>query len=332
MARSRSRVRFAACRSDNSPCLSARDIDAGVTEPLEDEIDALYRLPPGELVDARNALADRLKKAGDKAGAARVKALKKPTPAAWALNQVHHRHYALLVRAQEQSVQLQRLHAEGGLDRKQVAAAVEAQRAALQAVVDAAMRCCEAAAVQAGPAQQRKVYTTLQAWLAGAGDEPPGRMTQDIEPSGFGAINVSGEVRVPELRPAPAGLEDAGAGTTAARAASAPPSAPSGPDPRVILHAQTLLAEREQRAREAELRAQDRTKARDEAKHALDRARNAVTEAERSLEDARARVATRETELERAEQSAKAAADQCSEALESATKARAELTKLKSAR
>lgn len=332
-----------------------------MTEPLEDEIDALYRLPPGELVDARNALTERLKKAGDKAGAARVKALKKPTPAAWALNQVHHRHHALLVRAREQSVQLQQLHAEGGLDRKQMAAAVEAQRAALQAAVDAAMRCCEAVGVQAGPAQQRKVYTSLQAWLAGAGDEPPGRMTHDIEPSGFGAMNPLGEAKVPELRPAPAGgnvgLEDASATTAHARATRAtsstgtssagvvaspktanaasvvntPSPLPSGPDPRAIQHAEKVLAEREQRVREARLRAMDRASARDEVRRALDRALAAVAEAERTLEEAKARVATRTAELERAEQSANAAAGDHDHAVENATKARAELTKLKGA-
>src|SRR3954471_17946996 len=54
-----------------------------------DDLDALYRAPLGEFIDARNALATRLRQAGDAEGSARVKALPKPTAPAWALNQVY---------------------------------------------------------------------------------------------------------------------------------------------------------------------------------------------------------------------------------------------------
>lgn len=93
-----------------------------------------------------------------------------------------------------------------------------------------------------------------------------------------------------------------------------------------------MLADREQRVREAKQRAMDRANARDDAKRALDRALAAVTDAERALEEARSRVATRTTELERAEQSAQAAADYHGNAVENATKAKSELSRLKAAR
>ena len=64
--------------------------------PATDEADAaeddLYGLPLAEFTAARNALAKRLKGAGDKESAARVQALKKPSLPAWALNQVARRH------------------------------------------------------------------------------------------------------------------------------------------------------------------------------------------------------------------------------------------------
>jgi len=55
---------------------------------VEDEIDALFKLPLGEFTPARNALAARLKKAGEQAEADAVKALPKPSVAAWVVNQL----------------------------------------------------------------------------------------------------------------------------------------------------------------------------------------------------------------------------------------------------
>lgn len=50
--------------------------------------DELFGLPPDEFVAARDALAKRLKGDGDKEASASVKALRRPTVAAWAVNQV----------------------------------------------------------------------------------------------------------------------------------------------------------------------------------------------------------------------------------------------------
>lgn len=54
----------------------------------EDPVDELYRLRPEEFVAARDALMKRLKAGGDKERAAEVRALRRPTVAAWAVNQV----------------------------------------------------------------------------------------------------------------------------------------------------------------------------------------------------------------------------------------------------
>lgn len=50
--------------------------------------DELFDLPPDEFITARDALAKRLKAEGDKDGASTVKGLRRPTVAAWAVNQV----------------------------------------------------------------------------------------------------------------------------------------------------------------------------------------------------------------------------------------------------
>ena len=52
------------------------------------DVDELYGLPLDEFVPARNALARELKGAGEPAEAAEVAALRKPSVAAWAVNQL----------------------------------------------------------------------------------------------------------------------------------------------------------------------------------------------------------------------------------------------------
>ena len=55
---------------------------------LEAELDDLYATSPEDFTSARNDLARRLKQAGQNAVAARVKELRKPTVALWAVNQL----------------------------------------------------------------------------------------------------------------------------------------------------------------------------------------------------------------------------------------------------
>ena len=59
---------------------------------MEDEVDALFKLPLGEFTPARNALAARLKTAGQQAMADAAKAVPKPSVAAWVVNQLYWRH------------------------------------------------------------------------------------------------------------------------------------------------------------------------------------------------------------------------------------------------
>jgi hypothetical protein len=57
-----------------------------VADELEGRIDELYGLPLEDFTAERDALAKELASAGDRDGAARVKALRKPVVAAWAVN------------------------------------------------------------------------------------------------------------------------------------------------------------------------------------------------------------------------------------------------------
>ena len=288
-----------------------------MTDALEAELDRLFQLPAAEMVEARNALADQLKKAGDKAAAARIKALKRPAPTAWALNQIHFRDPALLDRARSCTERLRQLQAQDGVQRDQLAAAVEAQRSAVQAVVDAAIRCCYAASVNAGPTLERKLLTTVQAWLAGTSEAAPGRMTQEIEPSGFDAIAVVGRIAAASSAPAPA-------------PAPPPAAAPAkvtkpAPDPRAIADAQKMIQERQEAAQRAQESAARLRAERDAAQRELERAQALVRDTELELTRARKLRDDQATTLAVSKQAAEHAESEQRAANEALASARAQL-------
>jgi hypothetical protein len=180
-------VRAPACRRTAKPCYLS-----GVNDPLDAELDALFQQLPAAHVEARNALAQRLSKGGDRPGAERIKKIKRPAPCAWALNLLHFRDPAQLTAASAAAAALRDLHARDDVSQTDLSAAVTAQRRAVQATVTAALRCAEQAGLALNSADERKLETTLKAWLAGAGDEPPGRMTHELEASGFDGLAAVG--------------------------------------------------------------------------------------------------------------------------------------------
>jgi hypothetical protein len=266
-----------------------------MTDPLGGELDRLFRLPPGEMVEARNALADQLKRAGDKAGAARIKAIKRAVPVAWAINQVWFEEPELLERAREVTGELRALHAQG-VEAKRLAGAVEQQRVVMQAVVDAALRAGRNAGLSENALQRRKLFTTVQAWLAGKGEEPPGRMTQELEASGFDAF---AGMTLPAVLPAPlAPLSDA--------APAAPNDAPStahlaseSTERAALEQAERLVAEHDRRVAGAAEQLHKRQTEHAAAQLSRDQAQTSVREAERQLTELRAMFDERTRELER---------------------------------
>ncbi|MGH2705224.1 MAG: hypothetical protein ACRDJ4_09040 [Actinomycetota bacterium] len=69
-----------------------RDEPEGGAVPGEDALDELYAAPLEQFVSTRDALVRRLRDGGDPEAAARVAKLRKPSVAAWAVNQVVRRH------------------------------------------------------------------------------------------------------------------------------------------------------------------------------------------------------------------------------------------------
>jgi hypothetical protein len=286
---------------------------SAVSDALEAELDRLFQLPLAALVEARKALVDRLRRGGDKAGAARIAGVKRATAAAWALNQVHFRSPVLLERARADVEALRELHARDGVSGLQLTAAGKRQRASAQAVVEAALACCRAADLPGGASQQRRIFGTLQGWLTGAADEAPGRLTRDLELSGFDAVTVVGEVAratpsepPPSAASAPApvpALESAELSRAkhelavyeraALRAAEACERLAPALERalRERERAQVELNAAEQRLNAARQLLADREAALVAADAALTHARDAQTQAGRELDAARARVA-----------------------------------------
>lgn len=158
---------------------------------VEEEIDRLYGKPLDEFTAARDALARKFRDAGDKAGADAVKALRKPTVSAWAINQIARKERmkvrSLLVAGEK----LRKAHGDvlSGGQPAAVAEATEAERNAITHLVSSAERVLSEAGHSASQSTLDRIATTLRA--AAVEDErrdllERGRLQHDLDPTGFG--------------------------------------------------------------------------------------------------------------------------------------------------
>jgi hypothetical protein len=298
------------------------------TERVDQTADELYGLPPGEFTRARDARVKEVRADGDREAAEAIKALRKPTVAAWALNQLTRRRSKDLDRLLKAGEQLRAAQEDllGGGDRSafQKAAAKERELVA-ELSADAAALASEAG--QSGSGLQEKVAETLH---AAALDEETaeelrsGRMVREREAiGGFGAaagVASGGSPRAVRrgrgraaARRAEASADDAaaegalgeatpagGASAVTARARRAPRSRKEGASRADAERRQRLAAARtdERHARrelEAAARALEHARERADAAeaHAAEAAQRAKTTAERLKDAKRAETAAR---------------------------------------
>ena len=256
---------------------------------VERELDALFQQLPAAHVAARNALADRLRRSGDRAGAEQVKKLKRPAPSAAAFNRLHFQHPELLETARRATATLVSLHARDGVGPTALSAAVAARRHALQAALDAAVRSSAQAGLALSGTDQRKLETSLQAWLAGAGDEAPGRMTHELSASGFTGVSTVGQTYP---KPSSAGeVTDSEAPEPDAKVAqgslplmaAAPVTATAGLDPERLARVRANVQKREQEADAARKLADQVGRDLAAQEQVLERLRSQTREAEQAL-------------------------------------------------
>ncbi len=285
---------------------------------LEAATEELYGLDPADFVPARNELVRRLRTEGQRDLAKCVAELRRPSPAAWAVNQLARRHRAalddllrlgeLLRQAQTQTL--------AGADAAQLRQAGRARREAVAALADAAV------GLLAGRGQGGAHYNEVAATLEAASLDPQagaevstGRLTSPLEPpSGFGDLD-------PDIDRATAVALRSSAGQAQPEPTEADPSAATA-DPSAAKTVE-LVAEAERVASDAARRATDLSgKARQAAALAA-RRQQEVADAEadearlqRDLDEARGRVAAGRRSADRAQtavESADAAAAEADE-------------------
>ncbi len=152
----------------------------------EAELDALYAAPLGGFLDARKEIAARLRKAGDKTAATEVQAVAKPTPAAWAVNQLHRAEPNALAALLDIGARLRAAMraglTQGAEANKKIVAIDKQQREAVAALVVRARELLEAGGASASAAVVERIQTTLKtlsttgAW----GGAAPGRLGKEL--------------------------------------------------------------------------------------------------------------------------------------------------------
>jgi hypothetical protein len=238
-----------------------------VVPELEAELDNLYAATPESFIRARNDLAQRLKQAGQVEAATRVKQLRKPTVALWAVNQLARR-YPDEVRALLEAGDRLRVAQEAALrgESQELRAATAAERKLLRSLTQRGEELLRETGHSADPKRIAGTLRTAAVDPAGRELLEQGRLSEELEATGFGAF---AGMEVPSSRSKP---EE---------------KTPQAPSPAV------------QRRRQERLRKlrDDVTKARKDAA----KAERAAARAETSLTEAREKAAQATDSLRRAE-------------------------------
>ena len=157
----------------------------------DSEIDALFALPLDEFTAARNTLAKRLAKDGDREAAGEVQKLPKPTVPAWAVNQLARRKPELVERLIESGEALQEQLVKGRGGPEALRAAQQRERQALRELAGAAEALLKEGGRSATAQTLERISETLSAGSkspAGREALKSGRLSAELEPAGFEAL------------------------------------------------------------------------------------------------------------------------------------------------
>jgi hypothetical protein len=162
----------------------------------ESEIERLYGLRLEQFTTARDELVRELRRAGDRAAADEIRKLRKPSVAAWALNQLQRRDGAAvgrLIAAGDHLRDAQTQLLAGG-ERQALSAAAAAERTLVEQLADAA----EQQLADAGHANSAATRGKLLATLHAVATNPEarellaqGRLVHEYEASDLGLVAVA---------------------------------------------------------------------------------------------------------------------------------------------
>ena len=271
---------------------------------LAEEIAALYAAPLESFIAERNALASRLKKEKESAASGEVKALRKPTPSAWAVNQLFQHEGArmdeLLGAGERARKALHEAITSGGAE--SLRGAIQEARGLIEELRQRALEFLSEGGRSANPAMGERIGTNLQSLTftpAAAETARRGWLDADLDPPGFEVL-AGLQVAAGAARPRPA--------QPARPAKEAPPirphRAPAEERPVEKPKAPSLREREETRLREWREREEARQKAEREREEArlLEKVESATSAAESAAAEAAALQ-------EEAEQAAEAAAE-----------------------
>ena len=205
------------------------------------EIDRLYALPLDEFTRERDELAKQLRKDGDRDAAAEVKALRKPSVPAWAVNQVRRDRPDDVRRLLEVTEELHRVYAgiASAGARERLGEAADMQRDLIRSLTRCAKELLEAGGASASEATLNKVADTFR---AAALDEDlreeiaDGRVVKERRAAGLGPLASmpappKGKKKAKKEKPAPE---------------------PAGPDPKEVKKAERAVETARKRLEKAE--------------------------------------------------------------------------------
>lgn len=163
---------------------------------LDEEIDRLYGLPLEQFIEKRDALVKRRRQEGARDDADRIKKLRKPSTAAWAVNQLIREEPALrdrLLEAADALREAQEALATGKADTEQLRRATEGERAAIEALVERAK-----ALQEDGRSLSQTTLERVQETLHATALDPEARqqvedarLTRELSAVGFGLVGTA---------------------------------------------------------------------------------------------------------------------------------------------
>ena len=271
---------------------------------LDETADRLYALTPEEFTAARDEAAKQAKAGGDPDLAKQVKALRKPSVAAWLVNLLATEEGDLLEQLLALGPALAEAQAQGQGDALRQ---LGAQRRELVGAV--VTRAVELGGRQATAALRDEVAGTLEAALADPASAQAvrsGRLVRALSYAGFGDVDLSGAVAGP-VGAAPAGKKEpadksariaqaeAAAHAAAGRLDDLVRSCEQAERERAAAHERAEQAHAEverlqQALRDAQARAHEVDQQRKDADERGDKAIDAVRKAQRSEEQARSEL------------------------------------------
>ena len=257
---------------------------------LDGAVGELYGLPPEDFLAARRDLAAQAKADKETGLAKAIESIRKPTAAAWAINQ--------LVRARPADIDRLVELAAGLHDaqEKMDGAAMKSLGRERSTLIDDLVRATAEVVRDAGGSlsmpvanQVRETFVAALATTAAAEAVGSGQLTRALSYAGFGDVDLSEATAAPAPARRPALRVIAGEGRGSGRGRKAEPEpepeeqAPAEPDPALLKQ----LATAEKRSRETMSAAAKAGEALSEATEALEELDARITELDAELKDAK---------------------------------------------